>query len=332
MSTVTFQSLASSLQPFYGKEGENFKAFLKQFELLAKLEKWEEERAIGILLLNLKDKAYEFITSDPVSQTCKKLNDYIEKLSEKYEIKKSFEEKKIEFDNITQKPGQSIQQLADLISVKAQDFLNPTNSNERQIHTLTENSKMSQFLRALRPDIKKEVLKLGPRDFSDAIKHAKNVQNAFKQVGEENPPQNFELNNLIKIQKETTETLNKLSENLNKIQNSQPNVTSTSTNAVNNVVSKNPQCHICFRFGHWTTECWYYPKQTNFQVPNQNFGNSVKPRKFLGKPSKFQGRPFQKQMSNNRGARGGNSKDNRKYNPYKNKNHGKDLDREKHLN
>ena len=70
----------------------------------------------------------------------------IDKLTEKYDIK-SFEEKKKEFDNTIQQLGQSVQQLADLISVKAQEYFNPTNSNERHMHTLTENSKMSQFTR-----------------------------------------------------------------------------------------------------------------------------------------------------------------------------------------
>ena len=69
----------------------------------------------------------------------------------------------------------------------------------------------------------------------------------------------------------------------------------------------------------------HYPRQTNSQIPNQNCKNSFQPRK-------FQGWPFQKQMSNNKDARRGNSRDNRKYNPYKNKNHGKNLDKEKHLN
>ena len=109
---------------------------------------------------------------------------------------------------------------------------------------------MSQFIWALSPNIKREVLKLGPRDFSDAIKHARNVYNAFRQVEQENTSQSFELNNLTKVQKETTQTLNRLCERLNKIQNFQPSAASTSTNVVNNVLSKNPQCHICFQFGH----------------------------------------------------------------------------------
>ena len=147
--------MASSLQPFHCKVDENFKAFLKQFQLLTKLENMVEQRAIGVLLLNLKNNVYEFITSDPVAQICTKLSEYIDKLNEKYDVKKSFEKKKNEFDNIIQKPGQSIQQLADIISVKAQEYLNPTNSNERQMYTLIENSKMSQFICALRPDKKK---------------------------------------------------------------------------------------------------------------------------------------------------------------------------------
>ena len=39
--------------------------------------------------------------------------------------------KKIEFDSIVQKLGQSIQQLADLISDKSQEYLNPFTSHDR---------------------------------------------------------------------------------------------------------------------------------------------------------------------------------------------------------
>ena len=84
-------------------------------------------------MIILKDKAYEFITSDPVTQTFIKLSEYKDKLIEKSDIKKSFEKKMNEFDNTVQQPGQSIQQLLDLISVKAQEYLNPTNNNERLI-------------------------------------------------------------------------------------------------------------------------------------------------------------------------------------------------------
>ena len=37
-------------------EGKNFKAFLHQLELLASIENWEEQRATGIQLLNVKNK------------------------------------------------------------------------------------------------------------------------------------------------------------------------------------------------------------------------------------------------------------------------------------
>ena len=79
-------------------------------------------------MLNLINKAYDFITSDPVAQTCTKLSECIDKLTEKYDIKNLLRKKKNEFDNIIQQPGQSIQQLADLISVKTQKYLKPTNS------------------------------------------------------------------------------------------------------------------------------------------------------------------------------------------------------------
>ena len=57
---------------------------------------------------------------------------------------------------------------------------------------------MSQFI----CDLRKDVLKLGLRDFSDAIKHARNVFNALSQVEEEDTSQKFKLNNLIQIQNE----------------------------------------------------------------------------------------------------------------------------------
>ena len=83
-------------------------------------------------IFNLKDKVYKYITSHPVVKTCINLSKYKEKLIEKFALEKSFEGKKNELDKSVEQPDQSIQQLVDLISVKAQEYLNPSNTNKQQ--------------------------------------------------------------------------------------------------------------------------------------------------------------------------------------------------------
>ena len=56
---------------------------------------------------------------------------------------------------------------------------------------------MSQIICALRPDIKRKVLKLGLSNFSDAINSILKRYNVFRQVEEEDALQNSQMHHKI---------------------------------------------------------------------------------------------------------------------------------------
>ncbi|GBO23000.1 Transposon Tf2-9 polyprotein, partial [Araneus ventricosus] len=75
--------------------------------------------------------------------------------------------------------------LAEQVSYTTDKFSNPNNSEEENIVNLTEKLKLSKFIEALRPDIRVEVKKLGPKNFKSAVAIAKNIDNALSDDGAE---------------------------------------------------------------------------------------------------------------------------------------------------
>ncbi|GBL95329.1 Transposon Tf2-6 polyprotein, partial [Araneus ventricosus] len=75
--------------------------------------------------------------------------------------------------------------LAEQVSSTTDKFSNPIDSEEENIVNLTEKLKLSKFIEALRPDIRVEVKKLGPKIFKSAVAIAKNIDNALSDDGAE---------------------------------------------------------------------------------------------------------------------------------------------------
>ncbi|GBO10463.1 hypothetical protein AVEN_199297-1 [Araneus ventricosus] len=178
------QSLISSLTPFKGGN-ENFDFFIKQFIEIARLEKWGEAKKILVLKLNLKDEALKFLVSNPKFEEIDNFDSLVKKLEEKFCKKPNFEEAQRQFNNLKQKVSQSISDLAEQVSSTTDKFSNPNNSEEENIINLTEKLKLSKFIEALRPDIRVEVKKLGPKNFKSAVAIAKNIDNALSDDGAE---------------------------------------------------------------------------------------------------------------------------------------------------
>ncbi|GBM06650.1 hypothetical protein AVEN_190870-1 [Araneus ventricosus] len=105
----------------------------------------------------------------------------VKKLKDKFSKETDFEEAQKQFQNVRQKVSQSISNLADQISLKIEKFINPNNSEEDNLINLTKNLKFSKFIEALRPDIRLEVKKLGPKSFKAVVAMAKNVENALSE-------------------------------------------------------------------------------------------------------------------------------------------------------
>lgn len=292
-------SLAASLSSFSGNASENIKNYITQFEEVATLEKWSNEKKVVILKLNLKNKALNFIMNDNNAATEKDFEVLKALLIKKFSHIDSFETIQQKFQNIMQKPGQSIVSLAEEIDEAAQKYLNFTNSKDPAIAKFNENLKLTKFLDALRADIRVEVKKLGPTNFTQAKKIAKNIENAFEDSGKDNQ-NSLEINALLHQNLQNKMEIAKLTEKIESL--SQP-TTSHNINSIKSV-EENQQnhkdervtCHICNK-AHLTTKCWYFPGASNQH--SQNFHRNNFHQSFRGN-RQFRGRQHSHPYRGNR--------------------------------
>ncbi|GBM15678.1 Transposon Tf2-6 polyprotein [Araneus ventricosus] len=270
------QSLISSLTPFKGGN-ENFDFFIKQFIEIAKLEKWSEAKKILVLKLNLKDEALKFLVSNPKLEEINHFDSLVKKLEEKFCKKPNFEEAQRQFNNLKQKVSQSISDLAEQVSSTTDKFSNPNNSEEENIINLTEKLKLSKFIEALRPDIRVEVKKLGPKNFKSAVAIAKNIDNALSDDGAEINVTDSGINQILSQQLSTNKQILELSEKVNAISSQNLCVNSLTeapaTNS-NNVQSyQQSPCQICGKLNHKANNCFHFTRGNYYRGnvrPNYN--------------------------------------------------------------
>ncbi|GBN30497.1 hypothetical protein AVEN_137180-1 [Araneus ventricosus] len=118
----------------------------------------------------------EILGEQPKSRGDNDFEDLVNKLRDKFSKQPDFEEAQKQFQNVRQKVSQSISDLADQVSLKTEKFINPNNDDEANLINLTQKLKLSKFIEALRPDIRLEIKKLGPKSFKAAVAMAKNVE------------------------------------------------------------------------------------------------------------------------------------------------------------
>ncbi|GBM33314.1 Transposon Tf2-6 polyprotein [Araneus ventricosus] len=269
------QSLVSSLTPFKGGN-ENFDFFIKQFEI-ARLEKWGEAKKILVLKLNLKDEALKFLVSNPKFEEIDNFDSLVKKLEEKFCKKPNFEEAQRQFNNLKQKVSQSISDLAEQVSSTTDKFSNPNNSEEENIINLTEKLKLSKFIEALRPDIRVEVKKLGPKNFKSAVAIAKNIDNALSDDGAEINVTDSGINQILSQQLSTNKQILELSEKVNAISSQNLCVNSwteaPATNSNNDQSNQQSPCQICGKLNHKANNCFHYTRGNYYRGnvrPNYN--------------------------------------------------------------
>ncbi|GBN14934.1 hypothetical protein AVEN_72901-1 [Araneus ventricosus] len=282
--------MAASLHCFSGEVEENFDFFLDLVESLASLEEWSVEKKILTLKLHLKGKALKFWSDDISNEQQNNFEELVEVLKKKFSRSLSSEILQNKFNKIVQQPVQSIKDLAEEISNAANKYFNKGNSKNPEIYILTEKMKFSKFLESLRPDFRTQVKILGPSSFEEAVKQACNAEIAFNDTAAASsnvftPAEvnicltYFMLANHFENSKKIEE-LNKKIENL--IQISVGNHSASEPwgrSAFNrndygsSALNVKFECHICGK-GHITTECWYFPGESNAGSHNSHLQRS----------------------------------------------------------
>ncbi|GBM73964.1 hypothetical protein AVEN_121778-1 [Araneus ventricosus] len=255
-------SLVASLTPFKGQE-DSFEFFVKQLNDIARLEKWGEAKKILVLKLNLKDEALKFLVSNPKLEEIHEFDSLVKKLKEKFFKQPNFEEAQRQFHNLKQKVSQSISDLADQVSLSTEKFVNPKGSEEENLVTLTEKLKLSKFIEALRPGIRVEVKKLGPKSFKSAVAMAKNIDNGLSEDSGEFNATDSGINQILSQQLNINKQILELSERVNAIstENMTVNSLTEAPSTCSNVqINQQIQCQICGKFNHIARNCFLYTR------------------------------------------------------------------------
>lgn len=264
-------SLASSLPSFNGDEGENLNFFLDQINNVAALENWSEARKFLVLKLNCKGRALSFIANDPIASRADSFVALQGILKTKFNKTKNFAELQQEFSHISQKPNQSVKDLAAQIDNAANAYLGIDHAADINLLDLGRKIKLNKLYEALRSDIRVEVKKLNPQNFDEATKAAINIENALADPAyNANNLISSDISELVSSQIQTNAKILELSEKIDNLSISRT-VNNVQFQDSTNFPGNNDfqvKCLICAK-NHLTINCWHFPK-----IKNANFNAS----------------------------------------------------------
>lgn len=256
-------SLASAIPTFSGQNEENIEYFVGQVRDVATLENWPENKKILILKLNCRDAAQKFLIESPLVAGIQNFEQLAELLIKKFKKCQPFDEIQSKFNNIKQKPSQTIQDLISEINSYAALYLSKIDIQTPNSNQFIDSIKLNKLLESVRSEVKVEILKLGPKTFSEACRHSLNVEKALEAqevMINNNMCQNFEINSILSNQLESSKKMNEFREELEKVKSNNMN-----SRPVRQNFKEKIQCHICGK-NHITTKCWYFPtNSTNSQ-------------------------------------------------------------------
>lgn len=271
-------SFAHMLQSFSGSQNENINFFISQFEEIASLEAWSNEKKFVLLKLHLKNDAQDFLINDPTASSAKNFAELAKALKDKFAVSTSFHERQQKFSAIRQRQGQSVSQLAEQVKSAAHKFFGSDAADSERFTNLKLNMMQQKFLDALRPDIKSEVLKFGSATFEETVQCAKNIETAIMGVeGDESAGMHttstLNLNNILEERLNTHKLISDLQSRINVLEQQNAALMSSNQNRGNNAYI----CHICGK-NHITTRCWQYPgAQPDNSTQNNRYTNRVSP-------------------------------------------------------
>ena len=242
------------LPDIFGRDGENFTNKFKQIKDIAQLAGWSETQLAVILKTKLKERAYDLFTRSTKLQNAVQAAEIIKLITDHFQNALSDSQKQSKFEGITQKPGQNIQDLALEIQNAAEDYLGNAHTDAEILGKI----KFSKFIQAVRPDIRKELIRSKTRDFDIAVKESIEWEKIFTQ---EETELLYNLNNVKAISQENE--IQALKDKIQKLE----------------LQSKQEikYCEVCLKPGHELKDCWHVAniRQRNSGQDNyQNVGAS----------------------------------------------------------
>lgn len=193
----------------------------------------------------------------------KNFDDLAELLKAKFTKNENFGERQNKFSKIKQIQGQKVNDLAEVIKSATSNYINIEENDTEAFHQLKHNLMLTKFMEALRPDIKVEVQKLGPKTFKQAVEFSENVERALEEnVNLIEVVNNVEVNHLMQTQLQNNLEIEKLKAELNKLKEEKQIAERNQNTQI--------RCHICNK-GHITTKCWQYPTNNRQDKAENNY-------------------------------------------------------------
>lgn len=250
---------------FDGEEdGNTCKFFFEQFDQIAEMAKWTNTEKVTILKSRFRGKALRFLITDENLTKARNYNELKHAFLEYFNEEINISNKQLQFNNIKQREGEPVRDLAQRIVIASNNYLGTSaNSMNEETKIMLDKLRLAKFVNALEPPLQSDVLKANPDNFNEAIRIATNSQNALKTMA------TIKINNLMTDtqgyltrptqERDDIETLRQEINHLKTERFAQPSQ------------QQNCFCHLCGETNsHYTAQCNVYRDLQGFrQIQNR---------------------------------------------------------------
>lgn len=293
MSSPKPQMLVGLITCFDGTKNTNIDNFLLQAEDLLNKTDYSPEDKVTILKCKITSLAKEKLMKDLSLFNETNLETFKTKLRLLFKPKLNFSSAQSQFNSVKQKPGQNLTDFLLEFNFAADQMIKIA-GDEADSNKMTDQLKLSNFLKAIRSDISNELRKTCPTSFQEACATALKLEEGFSQteffeINNIQVQQNSEtLNTLIKIHSETSEQVQSLVAEVNNLKLK-----------LNTPYSKSEEkfCTFCKKKSHYVEQCW--KKNGNRQIQTDNLENKKSFQNYTNNPQdNYRDNNFQAQRPN----------------------------------
>lgn len=246
------QILVGLINCFDGTKNSNIDNFLLQAEDLLNKTDYSNEAKVTILKCKITSSAKEKLMKDLSLFNETNLETFKTKLRDLFRPKINFSSAQTQFNSVKQKPGQTLTDFLLEFNYAADQMIKIA-GDEANTSKITDQLKLTNFLKAIRSDISTELRKTCPSSFQEACDTALKLEEGFSQsdffeINNIQVQQNSEtLNTLIKIHSETSEQVQSLVTEVN-------NLKLRLSNSHSEPETK--FCTFCKKQSHYVEQCW----------------------------------------------------------------------------
>lgn len=259
-SASRINGLALLTANYEGNKDET-KFFFRQFDEVALLAKWKDSEKLTILKSKLRGNALRYLMSDRELMNSQNYDLVRDKIMDFFRDELDVGQCQLDFSNCHMRENESVKMFAHRLVVASNKYLGTSQTEISQdTKAVIDKLRLSKFVGALLPEIQRDVLKLNPKSFEQAIEIAKNSQMALDTVARCKI-------NALKVENSFSQSEEQQLQQINRME-------TTTQNPPGQVQAM--QCYLCGVSGdHFSTECEAFKSMIN--IPQQNRHNQQYP-------------------------------------------------------